>query len=259
MTISTAVREKVIQMAQQNKGRNRIAHELGIGQGSVSNILKELRQREGTNVLEQNRKKEQPEPTRVTAFPEETLAEIKFKKNKDIEINNHKITNTHQNDWEKNGQSVDFRGQGPLDWFMDGRSKTKMEIEPSVHINNTGVIVNEISKSAEEEKNIDLNMDWDSNGGKNVKVSSPTFKTQELVPKSKPKPNLSADVAERERLEREHFERERIAWEYYGRAQDRILAQIRKEKDQRRHELLLIARREVKLTEMKNRARTDAT
>jgi predicted transcriptional regulator len=54
MTIKAEIRSKVIEMAQQNKGRNQIAHELGIGQGTVSNILKESResQTSGSNKSE---------------------------------------------------------------------------------------------------------------------------------------------------------------------------------------------------------------
>ena len=48
----------------------------------------------------------------------------------------------------------------------------------------------------------------------------------------------------------EKLEQERIAWDYYGPAWMRILNQIRKEKDQRRHELLLIDRKQ-KLEEWK--------
>jgi hypothetical protein len=45
------------------------------------------------------------------------------------------------------------------------------------------------------------------------------------------------------------LEQERVAWDYYGPAWMRVLNQIRKEKDQRRHELLLIDRRKSKLDE----------
>jgi len=47
----------------------------------------------------------------------------------------------------------------------------------------------------------------------------------------------------------EKLEQERIAWDYYGHAWMRILKQIRKEKDQRRHELLMIYRQRQKLSE----------
>jgi len=46
---------------------------------------------------------------------------------------------------------------------------------------------------------------------------------------------------------------EKIAWDYYGPAWIRILKQMRREKDQRRHELLVIDRRKQKLSEWKKR------
>jgi hypothetical protein len=46
---------------------------------------------------------------------------------------------------------------------------------------------------------------------------------------------------------------EKIAWDYYGPAWMRILKQMRREKDQRRHELLVIDRRKQKLSEWKKR------
>ena len=49
------------------------------------------------------------------------------------------------------------------------------------------------------------------------------------------------------------LEQERVAWDYYGPAWMRILNQIRREKDQRRHELLVIDRRMEKLSEWKKR------
>ena len=48
-------------------------------------------------------------------------------------------------------------------------------------------------------------------------------------------------------------EQERIAWDYYGSAWMGILKQIRREKDQRRHELLVIDRRKQKLSEWRKR------
>jgi hypothetical protein len=46
------MRERVIQLSQQNgKGRNEIAYELNLSQGSVSNILKEWRGQPNTNII----------------------------------------------------------------------------------------------------------------------------------------------------------------------------------------------------------------
>jgi hypothetical protein len=48
LTIKQEIRDKIIQMSQhERKGRNIIAHELDISQGSVSNILREWK--EGKN------------------------------------------------------------------------------------------------------------------------------------------------------------------------------------------------------------------
>jgi hypothetical protein len=44
MTIKAELRTKVIELAQQKKGRNEIAYELNFSQGSVSNILREWRE-----------------------------------------------------------------------------------------------------------------------------------------------------------------------------------------------------------------------
>src|SRR5215469_9238841 len=51
----------------------------------------------------------------------------------------------------------------------------------------------------------------------------------------------------------ERLEQEKVAWDYYGPAWMRILKQTRKEKDERRHELLMIDRRKQKLSEWKKR------
>ena len=45
----------------------------------------------------------------------------------------------------------------------------------------------------------------------------------------------------------------KVAWDYYGPAWMRILKQIRREKDQRRHELLVRDRHKQKLSEWKQR------
>ncbi len=66
--------------------------------------------------------------------------------------------------------------------------------------------------------------------------------------KSVPKPRSVQDEVERElRIEGGR------AWEYYGAAQTRILNQIAKAKDQRRHELLVLASRKQKLSEWSKR------
>src|SRR5262249_33122944 len=51
----------------------------------------------------------------------------------------------------------------------------------------------------------------------------------------------------------ERLRQEKVAWDYYGPAWMGILKQIRREKDQRRHELLVIDRRKQKLEEWRKR------
>jgi len=51
----------------------------------------------------------------------------------------------------------------------------------------------------------------------------------------------------------ERLEQEKVAWDYYGPTWMKVLKQIRREKDQRRHELSVIDRRKQKLSEWKKR------
>src|SRR5215472_14749011 len=84
--------------------------------------------------------------------------------------------------------------------------------------------------------------------------------TAEEIESSKPKVRDTSDSIEGaetsvsvEKSIHDKLEQERIAWDYYGPAWMRILNQIRREKDQRRHELLVIDRRKQKLSEWKKR------
>ena len=79
--------------------------------------------------------------------------------------------------------------------------------------------------------------------------------TAEEIESSKPKvrdTSDSIDGAETsvsvEKSIHDKLEQERLAWDYYGPAWTRIMQTIRKEKDQRRHELLLLDRRKQNLT-----------
>jgi len=65
-------------------------------------------------------------------------------------------------------------------------------------------------------------------------------------------PEEETSVLVEESIE-EKLEQERIAWDYYEPAWMRILKQIRKEKHQRCHELLMVDRRRQKLSEWKQR------
>ena len=82
----------------------------------------------------------------------------------------------------------------------------------------------------------------------------------EEIDSSKPKVRDTSDLIEGaetsvsvEKSIHDKLEQERIAWDYYGPAWMRILKQIRREKDQRRHELLVIDRRKQKLSEWRKR------
>jgi hypothetical protein len=119
MTIESSVRNKVIEMHLKGKKRDEIAYSLNtsgikISTGSISNVISKWREREQPDLNE----------SRVTTFPEVTLAEKEFKKNPDISIENHTIVNTQ--DFEENGYPVgqgQTVSQGPLNWFTNGYVK----------------------------------------------------------------------------------------------------------------------------------------
>jgi hypothetical protein len=79
----------------------------------------------------------------------------------------------------------------------------------------------------------------------------------EGIESSKPKVRDTIEGAETsvsvEKSIHDKLEQERIAWDHYGPAWMGILKQIRREKDQRRHELLVIDRRKQKLSEWRKR------
>src|SRR5215510_7990831 len=50
MTIKSDIRAKVIELAETGKGRNKIAHELSLAQGSGSSILKKWRESKSKSV-----------------------------------------------------------------------------------------------------------------------------------------------------------------------------------------------------------------
>ena len=66
-------------------------------------------------------------------------------------------------------------------------------------------------------------------------------------------PEDKVELEEVEKSIEEKLEDERVAWQYFGPGWTRVLDQIKREKDQRHHELLVIDRRKQKLSEWKKR------
>ena len=253
MTIESSVKNKVIEMHLKGKKRNEIAYDLNlsgikISTGSISNIISEWRQRESQSTDEISTKVKSLTTTSTsTSAPSEGLP--------------NPSTSLSIKDVKFSGQK-NFAKGGPLCHFL------QTEVHKQRVEEQEDSIVEE-----EMEPQINLEMDWDSIGvDKKVKVNSdkslPTFvKTAAAQPEQK---ELVANVEAPEDLSLEPvpeadrtvpgprsiegiLEREKVAWDYYGPAWMRILSQIRKEKDQRRHELLLIDRRKSKLEEWRKR------
>jgi hypothetical protein len=92
------------------------------------------------------------------------------------------------------------------------------------------------------------NIDFDEHSDPD---SDPEIEVQTPRPRTKTHPKLVDSNPEKSIDEK--LEQERVAWDYYGPAWMRIIKQIRREKDQRRHELLVIDRRKQKLSEWRKR------
>ena len=209
---------------------------------------------------------------RVTTFPEQTLSEIEFKKNPDISVENHIIKNTQ--DFEKNGYaSEDSQGQdqgqgqkgGPLSWFVNGFQSQSAETSaltdlPTATVNSglwadadkslpqspTFVKTATAQPQQEELVNVEDVLEPEDLVLDKVELESISEKSIEPVPeagRTVPGPRSIEDI----------LEQERVAWDYYGPAWMRILNQMKKEKDQRRHELFLMDRRKIKLEEWRKR------
>jgi hypothetical protein len=255
MTIESSVRNKVIEMHLNGKKRNEIAYDLNlssikISTGSISNIISEWRQSEIST-------KSLTTTSTSTSAPSEGLS-------------NTSLSIERKSSGQKEFQSPFTKG-GPLSNFLQ-QQITKVQ----------DVVSKAQEDSTVEEPQINLEMDWDSIGvDKKVNSDkslpqSPTFvKTvasaqpqhKELVAnvedvlapedlslepeELKPVPEASGKSETVHRSIEGRLEQERVAWDYYGPAWMRILNQIRNEKDQRRHELLVIDRRKEKLSEWK--------
>jgi hypothetical protein len=247
--VKPEIRQKIITAHLAGLGRNLIARQLNeqglkVSRQSVSNIINRYK-KEHTSTNTQpsqlytdiNKQKLHSDANtdRLTTFPEETLAETKFKNSKDISIEDHVITNTQ--DFEEDGYPVSPAKGNPLSWwFVNGSEAVS---------NKSSQIINAPERPLTAESNnskytspaITVMGSPTSTSGVGQPITTTTSKT---VPKK---------VYPRNPIEDRFFELDRKAWEYYGHAQDNIMNQIKKEKDQRRHELSLIDRRKSKLKE----------
>jgi predicted transcriptional regulator len=171
-------------------------------------------------------------------------------------------TNTN---WSANSNIVIPRDGGRLSHFLGEDNSTDDEVIPSVtSYSNSPSPEVPVPTSPKQErfpepKSEDLFIkDPDSQDVLEEESEEPVGGlSAEEIESSKPKVRDSIEGAETwvsvEKSIHHKLEQERIAWDYYGSAWMGILKQIRREKDQRRHELLVIDRRKQKLSEWKKR------
>jgi hypothetical protein len=118
---------------------------------------------------------------------------------------------------------------------------------PLSHLLNEDMMVNPDSIVTDTNPDTDMEItDFDEHYD-----PEPEIEVQTPKPRTKTHPKLVESNAEKSIDDKP--EQERVAWDYYGPAWMRILKQIRREKDQRRHELFVIDRRKEKLSECKKR------
>jgi hypothetical protein len=193
---------------------------------------------------------EQGSLTRVTTFHEE----------KDISIENR------IQDFEENGYPLENSQKGPLSWFVDN-SETKSEaaIRQTRSSDSPTTVDSSKNKSLPRSTFVKaFTSPSDKSSMKTIAAGQQqqqpvaniedvlepedlSLEPEELksVPRVIPKPRSVQDEVERElRIEGGR------AWQFYGAAQTRILSQIAKAKDQRRHDLFLIDTRKKRLEQM---------
>ena len=186
--------------------------------------------------------REQPsnKSDRVTTFTEEGLSEIEFKKNPDISIENHTIKNTQ--DFEENGYPVKGQKGGPLSWFTNGYgSETKSETSVAQPQQQEEPIAN-LEDVLEPD---DLSLD---------KVEQEPI--PDVVEKSideKPVPEAGRTVPGPRSIEDRLKQERDQQWQNYGPTWYRLMDLMKKEKYQRRHEMLVIDRRKGKLEEWRTK------
>ena len=185
--------------------------------------------------------REQPfnKSDRVTTFPEETLSEIEFKKNPDISIEDHAITNTQ--DFEKNGDPVDFKGQdqkgGPLSWFTnDYGSEIKSEDSQPQSKFEISVLTTQ-PQQLQQQKELVANLE------DVLEPEDLSLEPEEL--KTVPEADRRTVPSIEDRLKQERDQQ----WQNYGPTWYSMINHMKKEKYQRRHEMLVIDRRKGKLEE----------
>jgi len=164
-----------------------------------------------------------------------------------------------------NPKIVTSRDGGPLSHFLGEDTSTDEEVIPSVtsYSNSPSPAVPTPPKPFSESKPRDLFIkDPDlEEESEQMRVLSP-----EEIENSKPKVRDTSESIEKAEAEtlftetkglsmpvEERLEQEKVAWDYYGPTWMKVLKQIRREKDQRRHELSVIDRRKQKLSEWKKR------
>jgi hypothetical protein len=323
MTISPTIKAKVIELHLQKKGRNEIAREINISQGSVHNILrryeskskstattdnghnqnhsqisagtpvedipmKSLSQGPIINAYEQKREQSsQPDATINSGVDIEdmccpstmapTLAVTTPNSNSSpdiitprnggplLHLLNHESIDRARNE----NADIDFATIAYAIPFPPYRrppeSPTACQISSisykSVPINSSE------STFVSSEEQVDIEADV-----KNVLEEESELKgvlSPEEIENSKPKIRNTSEPIEKAEAETLFTETNKLAkgpstpveerlrqekkWDYYGPAWMGMLKQIRREKEQRRHELLVIDRRKQKLSEWKKR------
>jgi hypothetical protein len=212
-------------MAKAGKGRNQIVYELGlvnihVSAGSVSSFLKEDRSREQL-------KMDRP----ITTSSEET--QVGVKKNKGLLIVDHIITNTQ--DFEKNGYAEDIKkGGGPLSWLIEVEAETP-QTDQSIRseIDNTVTAVNSIPEkviNASLEPDVDF---ADTPYQEQSEISKTVNHIQEDVEIDFSDSPTNLDIEE------EGFLLDSdpaVIW-------PKLLKQIKHEKDQRLHQILVLERK----------------
>jgi hypothetical protein len=256
-------------MHLERKGRSDIAESMKeyASSGTVSNVLKQYREESKSFNTSDSQNSRQSD--RVTTFTEEVLGEVEFKKNPDISIEHHVIHNTE--DFEENGYPVDQGqkgvSQGPLSWFTNGydssQSQSSLSAEEIKYSNGQNRQLGNTDGPTPEHKSEPPVLETQVNNNDNYLNNHVNSAPEEEEEFEQPQPRSPLSTSKdhqpigpveksvEEKLEQEFFNKERTAWDCYGHAWTQIRNQITKEKDQRRHELLVIDRRKDKLSEWK--------
>jgi hypothetical protein len=215
--VDPAIREKVIAsyLAGNGKGRNQITRELH-GQG-----IKVSHGSVSNIINAYKRKHEQPSKTQVC--PE-------------LSVSNAGISSGTP--MGSSSSVVTPRDGGPLSHLLN---EDRM-VNPDSIVTNTNP-----PQPDTDMENIDFDEHSDPDSEPEIEVQ----KLETPRPRTKTRPKLVDSNPEKSIDEK--LEQERVAWDYYGPAWMWILNQISREKDQRRHELLVIDRRKQKLEEWRKR------